>query len=176
MPCDPRAASVREAPHPTCKGGRESICIVLHSEVPRHGVRCVDMHNRTNVGNEVLRGPRPRGPLLLSPATHRRASRARMQTTLTRREEPAAFGCSAITSPLRPIPWARPRQRSCTSGQAMRASLSPTPAFPARKASLHGANANGDRAILGSYCFAHPPPQNLEGGDRPLSLKKNRSY
>jgi hypothetical protein len=50
--------------------------------------------------------------------------------SLTMRLEPIAFGYSALTSPLRPMPWPSPRFLSYTSLEKIRPSRSPTPQLP----------------------------------------------
>mmetsp|Transcript_37485 Transcript_37485/g.104163 ORF Transcript_37485/g.104163 Transcript_37485/m.104163 type:complete len:206 (-) Transcript_37485:113-730(-) len=58
------------------------------------------------------------------------ASSARYRVSWTSREDPAAFGCSAMTSPLRPMPCVSPKCRWRTRLLRTRPSRSPTPTLP----------------------------------------------
>ena len=74
----------------------------------------------------VARGRTNAGPMSSSPAI-RMASATRRFVSLLSRDEPAAFGCSAATSPERPMPCARFQCLRATSGLYTLASRSPTP-------------------------------------------------
>mmetsp|Transcript_32103 Transcript_32103/g.75028 ORF Transcript_32103/g.75028 Transcript_32103/m.75028 type:complete len:216 (+) Transcript_32103:860-1507(+) len=58
------------------------------------------------------------------------ASKARYLVSWTMRDEPAALGCSAMTSPLRPMPCVRPKCLRRTRSLMTRPSRSPTPTLP----------------------------------------------
>ena len=74
----------------------------------------------------VARGRTNAGPMSSRPAI-RMASATRRFVSLLSRDEPAAFGCSAATSPERPMPCARFQCLRATSGLYTLASRSPTP-------------------------------------------------
>ena len=56
-----------------------------------------------------------------------KADLTRLLVSFSKRDDPAALGCSASSYPERPIPWARWKCQSATRDEYIRPSLSPTP-------------------------------------------------
>mmetsp|Transcript_28203 Transcript_28203/g.70775 ORF Transcript_28203/g.70775 Transcript_28203/m.70775 type:complete len:230 (-) Transcript_28203:177-866(-) len=100
----------------------------------------------------VARGSTSAGPISASPANFM-ASATRRLVSLLRREEPAALGCSAATSPDLPMPCARPQCLLDTRGLYTRASLSPTPTL-SRKLLLSIMDASAMKASM--EASSHP--------------------
>mmetsp|Transcript_70140 Transcript_70140/g.196562 ORF Transcript_70140/g.196562 Transcript_70140/m.196562 type:complete len:237 (+) Transcript_70140:1056-1766(+) len=131
--------------------------ILDHTTYLPAGRNCRWANSTRVIVNPVAVGSTQQAFAALMPAM-RMASKERYRVKCTITDEPAALGCSAMTSPLRPMPWASPKCRSRTNAEMTRPSRSPTPTLPMKLLVSNDASSSRNERMAGS---SHPLSGNL---------------